>query len=313
MIIKIEICGFYGFGNVGDEAILQSIMDPLGNHEYIISTSLPHHQMQEYSGRIGHEVRSYEDHRTDIDLYILGGGELNWGYAWRQCLSIFASKTPCMNYAVGYNELWYYSEQLHELYYEFLKNFNIISVRDKESLELINGLGPDITPTLTFDPTINLQEEQFDCPENKILVFPRYEDVVSNQPQFDWLIDELSEVSDEVVLLPCAPQNVDGHHVDLQLCTYLSERLEGSEILNISPFSPRQFKYLVSKSKKVVSGGRYHPIVFAIAHDVPYCISPTSHTYPKVQSLVSMHNQFGKDGLKRLAEQNMELLHTILN
>lgn len=313
MIIRIEICGFYGFGNVGDEAILQSIMDPLGDNEYIISTSLPYHQMQEYSERIGLEVRSHEDHRTDVDLYILGGGELNWGYAWRQCLSIFASNTPCMNYAVGYNKLWYYSEQLHKLYYEFLKNFNIISVRDKESFDLINGLGLDITPTLTFDPTINLQEEPFDCPENKILVFPRYEDVVSNQPQFDWLINELSEVSDEVVLVPCAPQNVEGYHVDLQLCTYLSERLEGSEILNISPFNPRQLKYLISKSKKVVSGGRYHPIVFAIAHDIPYCISPTSNLYPKVQSLVSMHNQFGKDGLKRLAEQNVELLHSLLN
>lgn len=197
----------------------------------------------------------------------------------------------------------------------FIKNFNIISVRDNESLNLINGLGPDIHPTLTFDPTINLREEPFNCleTENKILVFPRYEDVVSNQPQFDWLIDELSEVSDEVVLIPCAPQNVDGNHVDLQLCTYLSERLEGSEVLNISPFNPRQFKYIVSKSRKVVSGGRYHPVVFAIAHDIPYCISPTSHSYPKVQSLVSMHNQFGKDGLKRLAGQNVELLHTIIN
>lgn len=288
-------------------------MEQLGDNEYIVSTSLPYHQMQEYSERMGLEVRSHEDHRTDIDLYILGGGELNWGYAWRQCLSMFASKVPCMNYAVGYNKLWYYSEHLHEVYRAFLNNFNIISVRDKESYNLIDGLGSELFPALTFDPTINLQETPFPCPENKILVFPRYEDVASNQPQFDWLIDTLRDVSDEVVLVPCAPYNVDGQHIDLQLCKYLSERLEGSEILNISPFCPRQVKYLVSKSKRVVSGGRYHPIVFAIAHDIPYCISTTSHSYPKLQSLVNMHDQFGKYGLKKLAEQNVELLNTVID
>lgn len=40
--MRICICDFYGFGNIGDEAILQSIMEQLGNHEYIISTSLPY-------------------------------------------------------------------------------------------------------------------------------------------------------------------------------------------------------------------------------------------------------------------------------
>lgn len=308
--MRIEICGFYGFGNVGDEAILQSIMDQLGNHEYIISTSLPynHDTWRSYSKITGREIRLHEDMRTDFDAYILGGGELNWGYGWRQCLSIFAKDIHCMNYAVGYNRRWYYSPMLHKLYHEFLKNFNVITVRDEFSLSLIKDVSSELNPILTFDPAINLKEEKWDnCPKNKVAVFPRYEDDnISNQPQLEWLIQELKDMSEDVVLVACGPISIDNHLIDLELCQYLKDRLKGSTIVNISPFEPRKLKYLISQSKMVYSGGRYHPIVFAISHNIPFKFSPTANSYPKNQSIIDMHQKFGRDGLMKLANKNKE-------
>lgn len=319
--MRIEICGFYGFGNVGDEAIIQSIMDELGNnHEYIISTSLPYslNAWQNYSRIIGKEIRLHEDMRTDFDAYILGGGELNWGYGWRQCLSIFASGKPCMNYATSYNRKWYYSTRLHKLYYEFLKNFNAITVRDEYSLHLLNevgiGLG-NLNTVLTFDPSINLKNQKFenaDYYNNKIVAFPRYEDISSNQPQLDWFLKELKDVSNDVILVACAPRNIDEYPIDLELCQYLKDRLPGSQIIDISPFEPRKVKYLVSKSRIVYSGGRYHPLIFAIAHDIPFKISPTASSYPKVQFVTDMYRKFGRDGLIKLAELNKKIFFDMI-
>jgi hypothetical protein len=168
-----------------------------------------------------------------------------------------------------------------------------------------------LNPILTFDPSINLEEEKFegvDCPENKIAVFPRYEDgALSNQPQLEWFLNELKHVSNDIILVACAPRNIDGYPIDLELCQYLKDRLPGSQIVNISPFEPRKMKYLVSKSKLVYSGGRYHPLIFAIAHNIPFKISPTANSYPKIQFVKNMYQKFGRDELMRLAEQNKKI------
>lgn len=312
--MKIQICGFYGFGNVGDESILQSIMDELGNNEYIISTSLQYSLFGNYRNIVNREIRLHEDMRTDFDAYILGGGELNWGYGWRQCLAIFSKNIPCMNYAVGYNKMWYYSNKLHSLYYEFLKNFNTITVRDEHSLNLVKEVNSKLGATLTFDPSINLKEEKFDCPKNKILVFPRYEDnCVSNQPQLDWLLNELKNVSEKVALVACAPRNVEGYPIDLELCQYLKGRLKDSMIINVSPFEPRKLKYLVSQSKFIYSGGRYHPLIFAISHDIPFKVSPTVEPYPKIRYLLDMYQKFGRDGLIKLTNQNRKIFFEMMD
>ncbi len=330
--MRICICGFYGFGNIGDEAILLSIMDELGkdNNEYIISTSLPYNYWNNYykilSGQ-GYkivEIRSHEDLRVDFDAYILGGGELNWGYGWRQCLSIFANdKVKRMNYAVGYNRKWYYSPELHRLYYEFLKNFDRVTVRDMHSGNLLKEIDNDqvfktggLNPILTFDPSILLKEEKFDWPEKKVLVFPRYEDYgMHNQTQLDWLIKDMLENSirpKDVTLVACAPTSVQGRDVDLELCKYLAKRIGGPQILNVSGFEPRKIKYLVKNSKLVYSGGRYHPIVFAIEYGVPFKMSPTGFGYTKNLSLMDMFRKYGREGLIELAKKNKEIFFEMI-
>lgn len=331
--MRINICGFYGFGNMGDESVLQAIVDELGiENDYIISTSLPYdrERWNNYKAILNrqgirvYDIRTAEDIRTDFDAYILGGGELNWGFGWRQGMAIFADKLDkldrnggknikCMNYAVAYNKRWYYSEWLHNFYYEFLKNFDVITVRDLHSERLLDRVG--INSKLTFDPSILLKEEKFDIGSGvgKIVVFPRYEDdAVSNDPQLDWLIRELACVAKDVVLVSCAPRSIEGVDVDAELCKYLHGRLNGSQILDISAFEPRKVKYLISMSKLVVSGGRYHPIVWAIGYGIPFKISSTAHSYSKISYLEDMYKKFGRDGLIELANKNREMFISMM-
>jgi polysaccharide pyruvyl transferase WcaK-like protein len=326
--MRICIAGFYGWGNIGDEAILQSIINELGrNHEYIVCTSLPYNYWEGYKSQIGIkcEIRLYEDLRTDFDAFVLGGGDLNFGYGWRQCLSVFANKLEknikCMNYAVGYNKRWYYSPRLHKLYYEFLKNFDRITVRDEGSFGLLKDIGLNNHNVITtFDPAILLDDKkgEFDsCPICKTIVFPRYEDygMGSNDEQIEWLVNELRDIcleNKDVILVACSPRNIEGVNVDIALCIEIQKRLKGSQIIEISPFEPEKLKYLIGQSSMVYSGGRYHPIVFAISKGIPFKMYPGGLLYAKNASLIDMYMKYGKDGLIELAKKNKEIFFDML-
>ena len=317
--MHILICGFYGWSNCGDEAILQSIMDELGDNEYSVSTTLPFTLLTNYHRRFPNlrEVRQIYDVRSDFDAYILGGGKLNWGYGWRQALAVFSAGIPSMNYGVAYEkDPFLYHPKLIQLYGGFLRQFDAVTVRDQDSFDLMEEIG--VKSTLTMCPAINLKEEKFSCPENMIAVCPRYEDSDrqgnpgDNKPQIDWIVNRLKGLEEEVLLIPFAPKNMDGTPVDLALCKEIASKLKGATILPTDGCNPRQVKYAISKSKMVISGGRYHAIIWAIAHNKPYEVCPSALTnYPRMQSIMKMHILYG-DKLKEMERENVKIFNKIV-
>jgi len=317
--LRILICGFLGWGNLGDEAILQAIMDELGDNEYSVSTTLPFTLLTNYHRKfpILRDVRQIYDVRSDFDAYILGGGKLNWGYGWRQALAVFSSGIPSMNYGVAYEkDPFLYHPKLNELYAEFLRQFDAVTVRDQDSFDIMEEIG--VKSTLTMCPAINLKEEKFSCPENMIAVCPRYEDSDrqgtpgDNKPQIDWIVNRLKGVEDQVLLIPFAPKNTDGTPVDLALCREIASKLKGAAILQTDGYNPRQVKYAISNSKMVISGGRYHALIWAITHNVPYEVCPSAlANYPRMQSLIKMHKLYG-DKLKEMERENVKIFKKII-
>lgn len=211
---RICITGFYAWGNSGDEGILLAMMDSLGDHEYVVCTNLPYTLSQVYAHRIRRQVRHIYDVATDYDVFLLGGGGLSWGFGWRQAIQAFAEHKPCMNYGVGYVQQ-FFVPKLHRLYREFLSQFDDLTVRDEQSQRMAEQLG--LQATLTMCPSINLKEEKCRCPENMIVVCPRYEDYEGNEVQLNWLASRLKGFEDEVLLVPFAPYNREGVPVDLSL------------------------------------------------------------------------------------------------
>ena len=307
--MRIGIAGFYGWGNSGDEGILLSIIDSLGtDNEYLVSTTLPFNLANEYRRKLPwcvEEVRQIYDTRKDYDVYLLGGGELNWGFGWRQCLAVFSASVPCMNYGVGYSKQFLYDDKLKPAYREVLANFDAITVRDEHSFNILSEIG--LNSALTMCPAINLEIEKFNYPERMIAVCPRYEDRGDNEPQINWITRRLEGLGDEVLLIPFAPHDKQGHRIDLELCSEIAKKVPGSRILKIDGNSPRKIKYAISKSKLVISGGRYHALVWAASHNIPFEVSPTGiANYPKIGAFIEMHQKHGN--LKELEKRNKKIL-----
>jgi len=310
--MRIEVVGFYGWGNTGDEGILRAIMDSLGpGNAYVISTSLPfnlwdHYVKNHLDPRVL-EVRSLQDVRTDYDALILGGGKLPFGYGWMQVLNALSREKPVMNYGVGYRFDQVYSERLKPLYRDFLSHFQAITVRDPESFSFLESIGVQSSFYLSMCPAINLEELLVpSCPEGKIVVCPRYEDnPVNNLPQTEWIVDHLKDDRpSDIILVPFAPRNMEEVDVDLALCKEISRRLGGVEIFYTDGFSPRKVKYLISKSSHVISA-RYHGLLWASAHGIPFeAPTPTLNVHPKLRGFLEMHSRYGSEGLKRGETRN---------
>lgn len=319
---RVCITGFTGWGCNGDEGILLAMMDSLGDHDYIVSTSLPAEKLEDYKRKLPTcvvDVRQIYDVRSDYDVFLLGGGGLGWGFGWRQAINAFSHNKPSMLYGVGFNFHELYHPRLDLLYSAELAQFDAITVRDLQSykftLEELSYMPktPVRRTRLTCCPSINLKEQKFDdCPKGMIAVCPRYEDYDSNTPQIDWLVDRLKDVSDEVLLIPFAPYNNEMLGVDMALCLELKSKLKNSHVLHVDGFSPRKIKYAISQSKRVISGGRYHACVWASAHNIPFEYSPTSSNYPKVEGFAEMQKTFGNEKLKEMERVNVKTFKEIL-
>lgn len=315
--MRIAICGFYGWNNCGDEGILLAIIDSLGKeNEYVVCTNLPYTLHADYLRRhidVSEVRHIYDTARVDYDVFLLGGGGLSWGFGWRQALAAFAADKPCVNYAVSYTSQLYHPK-LKSLYRNFLIQFDLITVRDLASQRLLLDL--DVASALTMCPSINLQEEKFDdCPKNMIAVCPRYEDGSSyeaNNPQIAWLVTHLQDCGDEVLLIPFAPRNLEGAEVDLALCRDIAKQLRNKPMILDVDGNPRKVKYALSQSKHVLSGGRYHALVWAVAHKIPFDICPTAKKYPKIPAFIEMCFEFGSEKLREMEKQNKKFLGDVL-
>lgn len=335
-----NICGFYGYNNLGDEGILYAIVDEIREVDespaIIVSTTLPSNQRDKYLDTLKQVipeticVRDTYDTRNDYDVFLLGGGNLNWGYGWRLALSAFASRKKSMNYGVGYTAHMgapLYHPKLNGLYREFLNQFDAVSVRDNISHQLLNTIG--VINHLTMCPGINLNEKPHTWTlskrsvilldpeksgdvvnEGSIVVCPRFEDSDlhgrpgNNEPQVNWIENRLKDESTPITLLNLAPG-------DLKLCQDIKWDIANpTQIVNT--LDPRMAKYIISKAKLLISGGRYHAVLWAIAHNVPYELVPTGVRYEKVPELIETHLRLDGEALKLRERRNVELLKGLL-
>lgn len=308
---RICISGYYGVGNNGDEGVLLAIMDELGwENEYIVISPLPFNMCDSYKKHIPftEDVRTQFDQRIDYDAYLLGGGNLNWGYGWQQGLQAFASDKQCINYAVEYQKDLFYNPKLQTIYKAFLEHFGAITVRNKHSQDLLREIG--VESFLTGCPAINLKERKISVVENMVAVCPRFEDfnVGNNNDQIEWLVNRLQDIKDEVLLIPFCPTDLEGQLRDLEVCKEIVVRLKGARILNIDGYSPREVKYVISRSKKVISGGRYHAVLWAMAHNIPFEVYPQALVnYPKIQGVIEIYQENGVDKMKEMERKNVKI------
>ena len=299
-----------------------AIMDALGiENEYIIVTSLPFTFLNDYHARVptAVDVRTLEDARIDFDACVLGGGKVDWGFGWSFLLSAIAEGKPAMAYGIALRTDQTKHEKLYPIYSKFFQRLNTITVRDEPTRFLLSTM--NVESKLTACPAINLKEEKRLTLEGSIVVCPRFGDYnqkgeVDNEPQIEYLVSRLKqEEKSDILLIPFFPKDREGHERDLVLCHEINKRLGGGCIIFPSTgYNARTIKYAISRSRLVISGGRYHAIVWAIAHDIPYEITPTisEPALSKINGLSKTFRLYGRNVLKEMELMNKKLFEEIM-
>lgn len=308
---KVIINAWTGWNNSGDEAILQSILESLESLELdiTIGTSIPYPFFEQHSNLIAHPVISWDTTLIDYDIHIISSGGAGYNLPWKQILNAKSKNKKLMIYGGGIEtDDLPFTKNIEMALCELYKLFDVITVRSLASQRLLTDIG--IESILTMDPAINLELEKWDCPENYVVVCPRFPDYEHVNVVIDYFIETLKSIKDEVILLPFGPYNLENHLTDLYVCNKIKETLN----IPIYDFHPvadiKKVKYLISKSKKVITNGRYHALLFAIAENIEYELTNTG--IQKNNALIEMHKQFNAEELKNTERKNFEMFKTLL-
>lgn len=181
-IKTILIAGYYGFGNVGDEAILNTMLASLRERrqdlEFIVVSMDPARTATCYDVRSVHwkDIDTLLSAAKESDLIILGGGGLfqdywgvpkgvaltasHWGISFCSAVAMLAvlHQKPFMIYSVGVGPL--HSEEGSMLTRWTFELAGAATVRDQESLALLASLGvPADKVQIAPDPALNIKPD----------------------------------------------------------------------------------------------------------------------------------------------------------
>ena len=269
---RIMVSGFYGAGNSGDEAMLRNIYfhikQRLPKAELIISTEkikgLWHPGDLHYVSAMDRgQVRR-------CDLLMIGGGGLGLGFGWN--LTSFAKATsgtpmPVITLGCSFPPPEYSIPAIKNAVIEMFNLYDLISVRDQSSFDLLNKLGiKDIN--LGTDLAIDLPEKKpirNECPDEYIVVVIREYGAEPRKLMLQklghWIIRSLKhnlKNKTNIVLLPFCKEDYN-----------FTRTIDIGDYPILRTFDPQEHKFIINRAKAVVSLGRYHPHVYATEQAVP--------------------------------------------
>jgi len=291
----ILISGFYGFGNIGDEAVLagmvQSLRARLGSVPLIVLSADPG------STAAAYEVEAVD--RTDLPailsamrrsrLFLSGGGSLLqdvtsarsavYYLGLLRLAQIMGLRT--MVYAAGLGPLR--RPVIRSLVRRVLDRTDAVAVRDADSAALVRALGTRRGPILTADPAVLLTAEGAhaesllrivgaDAPIIGVVVRP-WGNSAFVEPLAEALLTVAQRLGARVVVLPFHPA------LDLPVSRRLADASGG--VLVEQPPQPAEALALIARMHVLVAL-RLHALIFAAAAGVP----PVGLAYdPKVTAL----------------------------
>ena len=170
MKYRVAISGSYGGMNLGDEAILESMLRELRT-SLDVDVVVFSYNAQDTERR--HKVRAVairEMHRDDVlnelrrvDLFVLGGG----GILYDDCLETYLRdvmwarelQVPVMIYAVSAGPLK--APESKQLVAQVLNRVDRITVREREAKRMLHDLGVSKDIEITSDPALLLKPQPF--------------------------------------------------------------------------------------------------------------------------------------------------------
>jgi hypothetical protein len=268
---SVVLSGFFGRGNLGDEAILQNIYESLSK-EFNIIVSVD--QYGAYDGfwdwypysqlEIIHQNNL--ERLTDKDIVGLhvGGGGLPIGFNGGQVAicNVFDKKvlsTGVDNPIIQIDSVCNYNNLCEQI-----QRFDLFSVRTQNCFDAISGTSNNVSLGADWAIGLNI-EESSDAGFNGIYVVIRElpidylsANVLKKYSQFIKFLTSMYEVR----FLPFCPEDERFLEYLPNVCLHELER---------QWWNPRKMKEKIYKSQGLVSLGRLHPIIISSELGTPVC------------------------------------------
>lgn len=270
---KIVINGFFGKGNCGDEAILQTWYDIL-SRKYKIVASVDSIVMNKEKSDFYRNITTINNNSVvfsndnNLKAFIIGGGGLGLGFGVKQLLHTRLRKKR--NFYLGvtvHDEFFDGDSNFINLNREIFNCFEMICVRDKYSQHNLKEIF-NIESMYIPDIAIGLESEEEVIKSDSHFITITIRDFGKNT-NFDMLnkwiekIENFAKINNlDIIYLPFdeSDQNI-------------LKKLNKKNLYEDIFWCPKKVKYIIGKSKFCFSIGRFHPIVFALSESVtPYFI-----------------------------------------
>lgn len=274
---KIVISGYYGFENLGDEAVLEGIITLLGAAEVEITvlSARPEITSKRYGVKsIGrYSIIQILAALAEADLFISGGGSLlqdvtgSFSVPYYLSLAWLAKLqgVKTVYYAQGagpLNKFW--SRKLTAL---SLNRFNLLGVRDQGSYNLLKQIGVKQKLNLTVDPVFALADFEYNLHKK---IKGKLEIGVAVRP---WSADYISELAAGLNRFSaessCKFLLFSFHKgSDEKTAVQLQKLLKAESELVKLPNQPNKALSFFSELDLFV-GVRLHSLIFALLNQIP--------------------------------------------
>ena len=299
---RIGISGSYGGMNLGDEAILQSIIAKLRSElpvEITVFTREPEDTRRRHGVERAISARTLarEEIAPEIerlDLFILGGGGILYDadvpMYLREVALAQESGVPVMLYAIGAGPLKEPAAQ--ELVRDCLNNAAVITVRERGALKVLEEAGVELEIAVTADPALLLEPEplppgaleQEGLERNRPVIGMSVREPGPAAPDLDESVYHalLANAADfmvdrfdaDIVFVPMERSVRDTQHSHGVIAEML--RAQRANVLK-GQYTPGQLLSLMSRFSFAL-GMRLHFLIFAALQGIPFVALPYAST-----------------------------------
>lgn len=283
---RIVLSGYYGFNNIGDEAVLIAIIQALKKEipdvEIIVLSQDPPKTEKQMNVQAVNRwcLPQIIGAIKECDLLISGGGSLLQDVTGKKSILYYLGiitiarwwKKPAMIYAQGIGPVQ--SSWARKMVRNVLNKMDLITVRDEASGEDLSSMGVTRPPMhVTVDPVMGMERPE----EIQILdKFPYLNEEEGKLVGFclrQWpglaleelaaLGDDLAERGFKVVFLPFHfPE-------DISVCRDVAKLMKQENHLIKDNLSPMEMMGVVGKMDLVI-GMRLHALIMAGAQGIPF-------------------------------------------
>lgn len=319
---KMLLAGYYGFGNLGDEAILEmtlkQILDISERENITVLSGNKEATRKKYGVKTidRYNVLSIINALQSSDLLIFGGGSLLQDVTSKRSIyyylflirlaKLMKNKVVMLSQGIGP----IVEEKSIRAVASTLGLVDYISVRDYHSKEFLVSIGVDEKKILlSTDPVINLRkDDHFQCGENpkKKVCF-----TLRNWKNID-VSHKISRVAERLI-----DRGMECHFIpfylkeDLQLIDQIEEILGEKAVYYREKLSIND-AFDIIKTMDVMVGVRLHALIFAAAANVPIVAISYDHKVDHFVNSVNMKIACTIDEIDEDVIYN-EIMHKINN